>query len=91
MFFGWWSLGCNLSLSPFALALAFDAPVLEDVNSAAGAKGVVDELGSVKLKYGVVDVLEGDSEESHGFASRRLGVGHIQAVSKPQNGDRFPK
>ncbi|KAK3716961.1 hypothetical protein LTR37_006016 [Vermiconidia calcicola] len=51
MLWGW----CHHTLSPFAIALAFDAPILKDVNSAAGAKGVVDLLGGMRLKYGIVD------------------------------------
>ncbi|KAK3725481.1 hypothetical protein LTR37_000451 [Vermiconidia calcicola] len=92
MLWGWWSLGYHHTLSPFAIALAFDAPVLKDVNSAAGAKGVVDMLGSMKLKYGIVNDSNGHDgrpQEQEGFASGRLGVGESRGVTRPRKGVVF--
>lgn len=94
MFWGWWTLGCNLSMSPFAVALAFDSRILKDVNSAAGSKGVVEEMGDVRLKFGVVDHhgqshMSKDVKENAEATRYRLGVGKIDEVSKPQHGQQF--
>lgn len=81
-------------MSPFAIALAFNSPILGDVNSAAGAKGVVHDLGDVKLMSGVVDSSgqpdspNGSSSEA-GLTSGRLGVGENQFVAKPRKGMKF--
>ena len=91
---GWWTLGCNLSMSPFAVALAFDSSILKDVNSATGSKGVVEDMASVRLKFGVVDHLDqtenltGEPRASgHGFG--RLGVGKSENVVTPRPGRQF--
>ena len=93
LFWGWWTLGSDLTLSPFNIALAFDAPMLRTINSAAGAKGVVQELGGTKVQLGMVqphdkvDTLGNYPEE--GYTSGRLGVGFSQDVVQPQEGDIF--
>lgn len=94
MFWGWWTLGCNLSMSPFAVALAFDSSVLKDVNSAAGSRGVVEEMGDVKVKFGVVDRPQHDCglkevEPLGQFPNYRLGVGKTDEVSTPSRGQEF--
>jgi hypothetical protein len=52
LFWGWWRLPRNLSQSPFQLALAFEAPLLQEVHSTAGATGVMKTLGNVKVAFG---------------------------------------
>lgn len=89
MFLGWWRLGCNLTLSPFSIALAFDSPVLRDVNSAAGPKGVVDRLGGMKLKYGAIGCF-GEKTDGNRFDGR-LGVAESQAVLSPHDGMTFKR
>ena len=92
MFWGWWSLGCRLNLSPFGLTLAFDSPILEDVNSGAGAIGVVRQLGSMRLKFGeVVSDLSAfpDGEKNDGSATGRLGIAQSQNVVRPRKGVQF--
>lgn len=96
MFWGWWTLGCDLTLPPFATALAFDSPILKDINSAFGAKGVVQDLGTMKLKFGVVysgDELAGDdmTRVKDGFAAGRLGISESNMVSYAVDGLRFRK
>jgi hypothetical protein len=85
---GWWKLGCNLTLSPFCTALAMDAPLLREVNSAVGARGVVQELGDLKVKFGIVNpaTVEGTQD---GFATGRLGFGKERTVFAPQDGAKF--
>ena len=92
MFFGWWTLGSHLTLSPFALALAFDAPVLRGVNSAVGARGVVRELGNTRLQFG--EVLSSpipDPTDRNGkvAATGRLGMAERENVVRPRRGMRF--
>lgn len=93
-YIGQWTLGCNLSMSPFTVALAFDSTILKEVNSASGSKGVVAELGGVKLKFGVVDHLDehNDLTGRPGYSRPvlgRLGVGKSENVVTPQPGHQF--
>ncbi len=80
-------------MSPFAIALAFDAPILKDVNSAAGNRGVVEELGDKMLKFGVVDHFNPPGYISQGgnnsFTPPRLGVGSCEDVVAPNAGQKF--
>lgn len=92
MFWGWWTLGCHLTLSPFALALAFDSPILKGVNSAAGARGVVREMGGSKLKFGeVVSDIPAvpNGEVPSGATTGRLGVAESHNVVRPRKGMQF--
>ena len=94
LFWGFWRLGCNVTMSPFSVALAFDSQILKDVNSAKGARGVVEELGDINLKFGVVgasvdgDVAPSSPTESEAI-SGRLGVAESQTVVQPIKGMRF--
>jgi hypothetical protein len=97
MFWGWWMLGgTNYTLSPFTMALAFDSPLLEDVNSAAGARGVVRELGNMQLKFGLVSETDSPIERAKGdtgadIASGRLGIAEVSGVVRPRKAMRFAK
>ena len=92
MFWGWWTLGeTNYTLSPFTMALAFDSPLLDDVNSATGARGVVRELGNMQVKFGLVghedsrlDQVAADGQA--GIASGRLGIAEGSGVVRPRKG-----
>ena len=91
MFFGYWQLGRHTTLSPFDIALAFDSSLFSDVNSAAGAKGVVRSLGSMHLRYGLIgQAAESDGEVKHrNAASGRLGFAPSVNVIRPRNGMQF--
>jgi hypothetical protein len=97
MFWGWWTLGgTNYTMSPLTMALAFDSPLLADVNSAAGAKGVVREIGNVQLKFGLVSETDRALESSNGgqedgAASGRLGIAEAGSVVRPRRGMKFSK
>ena len=83
-----------MTLSPFALALAFDSPILKGVNSAAGSRGVVKELGSMRLRFGeVVSDMPAvpDGEVPDGAATGRLGVAESHNVTRPRKGMQFCK
>jgi hypothetical protein len=97
MFWGWWTLGgTNYTMSPLTMALAFDSPLLADVNSAAGAKGVVREIGNVQLKFGLVSETDCALESTNGgqedgAASGRLGIAEAGSVVRPRRGMKFSK
>ena len=94
-YWGWWTIGVELTLSPFQMAKVFNAPVFKGINSAAGATGVVDEAGAKILKLGVVDadnLSRGacDGNESHDIVSHaRLGLDEAHRVWRPPKGARF--
>ena len=100
VFWGWWSIGVELTLSPFQTAKMLDAPLLKHINSAAGATGITNEMGDRKLKLGLVGVPEytprpKDDEknldragESYATGSR-IGITDAQRVVRPQKGMRF--
>lgn len=90
MFFGRWQLGGNLTLSPFNLALAFDSPFLSDVNSASGARGVVDQVGNTQLKFGAVLPHHAESQAiPKDVVPGRLGFGDSGSVVRPRRRARF--
>ena len=82
---------CSNNLSPCAIALAFDAPILQNVNSASRPREIVDAVGTVRLKYGAVGAANSDEVDEQGavFASGRLGIGQIDNVTKPRRGMVF--
>lgn len=91
-FYGWWKFQKSISLSPLDLALAFDSPLLSDINSAVGATGVVKHAGGMKIRFGHVQA-SGESEgwKAGGQSPGRLGVGHSENVVRPRKGERFSR
>ncbi|KAK5697491.1 hypothetical protein LTR97_007629 [Elasticomyces elasticus] len=95
LFWGWWKLDKVQMLSPFDLALAFDAPLLKDVNSATGVQNVVKQMGDVQVRFGMsVENAKvsrpGNDEAGVGsVASFRLGFAESHMVSEPPKGMRF--
>ena len=95
MFWGSWRLGREMSLSPLEIALAFNAPLLNSVNSGAGARGVVRDLGTMELQFGVVandnpfsdEKAEGPWDASK--SSGRLGFARVEDVRVPSHGMTF--
>jgi hypothetical protein len=65
-----------------------DAPLLREVNSAGGARGVVQELGDLKVKFGIVNPATEEGTQN-GFATGRLGFGAERSVFAPQDGAKF--
>ncbi|KAK3640138.1 hypothetical protein LTR56_005550 [Elasticomyces elasticus] len=80
LFWGWWRLGRTTLLSPVELALAFDAPLFRDVNSAQRASQAVGKFGTTEVKYGAV-----------GNTPYRLGIAERQNVLTPHQGMRFER
>ena len=77
---GWWRIDKVGLLSPFGLAKTFDSPLVQQANSALGARGIVQELGGVEVKYGAVGEPGG---------KYHLGIAETQDVSVPYPGMRF--
>jgi hypothetical protein len=95
---GWWELGLvDLTLSPFHVAKLFDAPLLQDVHSTAGAVGITRNLGDVQIRLGLVEA----SPIRHEFYARempnaqgqgaqfRLGIAEANRVAAPHKGMEF--
>ncbi|KAK5708537.1 hypothetical protein LTR17_020623 [Elasticomyces elasticus] len=80
LFWGWWRLGRTTLLSPLELALAFDAPLLRNMNSAQRASQAIGEIGDTEVKYGAV-----------GNIPYRLGIAERQNVLTPNQGMRFER
>jgi hypothetical protein len=99
VFYGWWKIGLpDLTLSPFHLAKLFDAPLLRDVNSNTGARGIVRDVGSLPVKLGLVETPTypdtGFNELSTMGLQRRasrVGIAESQRVAVPWKGMRFTK
>ena len=94
MFWGWWTIGRQPTLSPFGVALAFDSPILEKVNSGVNAQGIVREVGGMKIKFGeVISGVPAQSEASDKTcsSSTRLGMAEDHNVVRPRKGVRFSR
>ncbi|KAK3111663.1 hypothetical protein LTR53_012864 [Teratosphaeriaceae sp. CCFEE 6253] len=81
LLWGFWKLDKVGLLSPLEVAKLFDAPLLAEANSAAGARGVVDTLGDREVKLGAV--------RSGSDGAYRFGVAKSQQVYEPHKGMRF--
>jgi hypothetical protein len=98
VFWGWWELGLvDLTLSPFHLANLFEAPLLNNVNSAAGARGIIRDVGNLHIKLGLIEasrprqdscteekVIPNGSERI-----ARLAIAESPRVAAPYKGMRF--
>jgi hypothetical protein len=92
MFWGWWTLGwSSYTMSPFTMALAFNAPLLEDVNSASGARGVVRKLGSMQVKFGLIGEPGPRVDAGVGVTPGRLGIAERSNVVRPRKGVKLVK
>ncbi|KAK4923562.1 hypothetical protein LTR49_009275 [Elasticomyces elasticus] len=96
LFWGWWTLDKVTLLSPFEVALAFDAPLLKEANSAQGVGAMVEsEMGSTQVKWGAVPDrsnfydTDSDGTQRNGNAAYRLGIAESQSVMTPHKGMRF--
>lgn len=70
IFFGWWSLGRNVSLSPIEIGKAFAAPGLADAPDAnAEVTALLREVGDTRLQYGAVVAGERDVAAAEGKVS----------------------
>lgn len=47
-------LGRRVSLSPIEIAMAFDAPLFQSVNTNSDVKDIVNQIGDTRVRYGVL-------------------------------------
>ena len=86
-FYGWWTIGVELSLSPFQMAKAFGSPLFGSINSGAGATSIVKSAGHWRLRLGVVDNSVSEANGKPGlYPNSRIGFDHSDRVSEPQKG-----
>lgn len=95
IYWGFWKLGHDITMSPFNFALAFDSPLLSDVHSTAGVAGVVRELGHLRVKFGTLRSSEGEAYTRAQYKDEtasggRLGFGEYRKVEATPV-DRVPE
>ncbi|KAH8778373.1 hypothetical protein F5882DRAFT_501781 [Hyaloscypha sp. PMI_1271] len=97
-FIGYWYLGRNVSMSPIETAKAFNAPLLRNEDSNAEADHLIDNLGHIGVRYGVIltgagnDGLltkQGVSQSYADISGRRLEIAPPEYVVNPQKGWEF--
>lgn len=82
-------------MSPVHTAKLFGSPLLDDVSSAAGATGIIREIGMRRVQLGVVYAgrgtlsLEEKPEGSGQYRDARLRVDEPQNVRPPAAGAHF--
>jgi hypothetical protein len=102
LFKHWWKFDRSRSFSPFEMALAFNAPLLDKVPSNAGPEGVVHQIGSLRVKFGSVvqderlhkGVVSDNDTACHAGSQRskprrRLGIHRIENIDTPSEGMYF--
>lgn len=91
MFWGFWTLGGRTTLSPFGIALAFDAPLLRDMKSTSDMREMTSTLGSMKLKYGLMSPVASNENDSGDRCTgrERLGIARDEKVRRPVPGMHF--
>lgn len=58
LFYGFWDLGREVSMNPFEIAMAFDAPLLADAGPHCGAGDIVKQIGDKHITYGACTTQE---------------------------------
>ncbi|KAF7185182.1 hypothetical protein HII31_13457 [Pseudocercospora fuligena] len=89
VYFGWWKLGVRVTMSPLEIAKAFEAPLLNNVNSAAGSRGIVNDMGDVKIAFGTAEAKVVDERLGKEFTTSRLVIAEADQVVRPRRGMRF--
>ncbi|KAK0747539.1 hypothetical protein B0T21DRAFT_354564 [Apiosordaria backusii] len=77
LYYGFWKLGREVSMSPLEIAKAFRPVQLEGVASNATAEGLLKGVGQRPIMYGVVDAVHGDEK---GWV---FGMGEPEGVVSP--------
>lgn len=96
IFFGWWHLGRNVSLSPVETAKAFSAPLLRGFDSNGDADTLLKDVGDRTVKYGEVAALGGRAVPRDTWLPptdpqlvRRLEMASPEWVRSPQDHMRY--
>lgn len=61
LFYGFWNLGREVSMNPFEIAMAFDAPLLADAGPHCSAGDIVKQIGDKHIIYGAFTTQEPSS------------------------------
>lgn len=64
LFYGWWNLGRDVSMSPVEIAKAFKAPHTEGADANASVDKLLRQIGKRKARYGVVATTEFEGADS---------------------------
>jgi hypothetical protein len=99
LYWGWWQLGRHVSFSPIEIAKAFDAPLLQDVNTNSRAKDLLRDVGNLRIRYGAVSQrqpLLGERKQDTtpstlGEPRDRLVFGLADQTLRPYGGQVFSK
>ncbi|KAK5658152.1 hypothetical protein OQA88_2125 [Cercophora sp. LCS_1] len=87
LFYGFWTLGREVSLSPVETAKAFGAPLLEGSEGVTGEAIAKSEAGRVRVRYGeVVSGIGTATEGVKGQGEIRLRLGRESEVTDPVGG-----
>ena len=92
IFWGYWRLGLRVTMSPFEIAKAFEAPLLRSATSGSGSRGIERAMGDVQVRFGTADQRYdryGPGEDFEGTATGSLIVGEREDVVRPRRGTRF--
>jgi len=54
LLWGWWHIERTSGFSPLEIALAFRAPLLQDVYRGASLDGIVKMVGELRVRYDAV-------------------------------------
>jgi len=88
-FWGWWEFGRDVGLSPFEIAKAFDAPVLQGIGSNMDEEQLLKHAPVGVFRYGEVE--DGEEEQS-GNTTRRevqLRLDFIEHVKTIRKGEKY--
>ena len=83
-------------MSPIEIAKAFNAPISRQVDSNTEAEQLIQSLGELDVRYGLVSTRNGNDEPKHGFlyaetdvSGRRLEIALPPLVTRPEKGYGF--
>jgi hypothetical protein len=99
LYWGWWQLGRRVSFSPIEIAKAFDAPLLQNVNTNSRAKDLLRDVGNLRIRYGAVsqtqplmdDRKQDTTPYTLGEPRDRLVFGLADQTLRPYSGQVFSK
>ena len=83
-YYGFWTLGRTVSLSPLEIAKAFNAPLLATVPGNRHAENMLHDVSGMKVRYGDAGPVASTTGYSAGDTVRKMEVGPAHQVSPPQ-------
>lgn len=87
VFWGYWRVGVDFSLSPFQTGRMFDAPLFKSDGPIPLSSGLATGPGNVRLKLGVVEQPSNNRDLENlnepGDTRARIGIAESQNVTRP--------